>query len=249
MANGLSSKCGGSRCTICKYVKIKTKVGDHPLLTRQNCNSAHGIYLLTCTKCGKKYVGETGNKFRKRLMYHILDIKHKKATPVGTHFGLGECSLLTLDITFLETLKTTDKQYKNKSMRLDRERFWTQKLQTFEPVGLNKIPLPLEKPLMPFVIPFSESSIQIAKVARDTFDQIKATFPTKFPHTFVTAFSKNKNIKDILVRSKFGNATLVPNNPWQVQEANHQPPTEQRPMQILIAIPRVMLSTTKINLM
>lgn len=238
-AKGLSTKCGHVQCTICQFVRNRVKIEEHSLRTSQNCNSSHGVYLISCNKCGKKYVGETGNTFKKRMSRHISDIRLKKPTPVGTHFNQGQCTLLSLEIVFLETLKNTEKQYKNKSMRLDRERFWTQKLQTFEPHGLNKIPRPLERPVMPFVIPFSDSAIEISKIARDTFEQLKAIFPTKFPQTFVTAFSKNKSLKDTLVRSKFGNAPLTTAIESEIQTPIHQVEPRQKPL--VIAIPRCML--------
>ena len=239
-AKGLSTQCGNLRCTICKFVKDRVQIDNQPLPTSQNCNSAHGIYLISCTHCGKRYVGETGNTFKKRMSRHISDVRLKKSTPVGSHFNQGQCSLLSLELTFLETLKPVEKQYKNKSMRLDRERFWTQKLQAFEPFGLNQIPRPLDRPLMPFVIPFSDSAVEIGKIARDTFEQIKAIFPAKFPQTFVTAFSKNKNLKDALVKSKFGNALVAPLPDPSQQVAPPVAPVQ--PSRILIAIPRCMLA-------
>ena len=95
---------------------------------------------------------------------------------------------------------------------------------------------------MPFVIPFSDSAIEISKIARDTFEQIKAIFPAKFPQTFVTAFCKNKNLKDTLVKSKLGNAPLTTDNQREVTP-NRQVEPRQKPSKIVIAIPRCMLPT------
>ena len=179
----------------------------------------------------------TTSRFLREIKSKTLKHRETRVKGLSTKCGHIRCTICQLAdtstcnvhcypwipwITFLETLKNTEKQHRNKNMGLDKERFWTQKLRTFHPHGLNKIPRPLERPVMPFVIPFSDSAIEISKIARDTFEQIKAIFPAKFPQTFVTAFCKNKNLKNTLVKSKFGNA---PFNYRQPEGGNTKSPS------------------------
>ena len=199
---GASLQCGGPKCHICRYItpNNKAKLGeqDISLATTQNCNSSNGIYLITCTQCQIGYVGETGNSYRTRLLQHLSDIRLNKDTPVGRHFS-STCSLTQVAITLLETIPEQEEKYKNKANRLSRERHWTKTLGTFRSPHLNTIRLPLHDPIIPFVIPHSEMANQASILAKDTFDQVKASYPDAFPHRCIRAFSRNKNLKDILV--------------------------------------------------
>ena len=199
---GLSHKCGHKKCATCQYTIDKRKIKGFNIPTTQNCAAKNGIYLISCLNCQSSYVGETGNQFRTRICQHISDIKTKKPTSVGEHFNQGRCSLITLDVTFLETLRPREEQHQNKAARLGKEREWAQKLESYTPLGMNSIPRPLENPVMPFVIPFSETAVEISKLAKDTYEYLKAIYPNSFPHRFVAAYSKNENLHTKLVSAK-----------------------------------------------
>lgn len=240
LADGKSERCGHNRCHVCPYVTPTTTVqkavptGQRvtlPLTTTQNCNSSNGVYLLGCSQCGKAYVGETGNSFKVRITQHLSDIKLRKNTPVAEHFALMDeednCSLSDLQVIFLETLETQPEQYKNKSRRLDRERFWSLQLHTAAPKGLNTLPKPNEEPVLPLVIPFSETAVKVSQMARDTFDQLKAIYPTAFPHRFIPAYSRNQNISDQLVRATLPQRNKEGEEPIKAPSTPPQKLTEQ----------------------
>ena len=43
-----------------------------------DCSSTNIIYLITCTRCGIQYVGETANALHFRMNAHRQSIKDKK---------------------------------------------------------------------------------------------------------------------------------------------------------------------------
>jgi hypothetical protein len=45
-----------------------------------NCNTVRVVYLLSCLKCNKQYVGQTGRKFGDRLKEHLYYIQKQKET-------------------------------------------------------------------------------------------------------------------------------------------------------------------------
>ena len=45
------------------------------------------IYLITCTKCKKHYVGETKRTLLIRTKEYLADIRHNRDTPVAKHFN------------------------------------------------------------------------------------------------------------------------------------------------------------------
>ena len=67
-------KCGKSRCQICKYVKEGCEFNEGSRKFYINfafdCDSEGVIYLISCAKCGKKFVGSTITSFRKRVNNH-----------------------------------------------------------------------------------------------------------------------------------------------------------------------------------
>jgi len=80
-------KCNKIRCKLC--TQIQTGSFFHSSTTQQtfaitenmNCNSIDTIYLITCIKCKKQYVGESHRPLRERLNNHRSDIKLQKIQP------------------------------------------------------------------------------------------------------------------------------------------------------------------------
>ena len=61
-----------------------------------SCKTTNIVCLITCTKCGKKYVGETGDHVNQRMNGHRDDWKYKRfeRSPVAEHFCLPEHDFL-----------------------------------------------------------------------------------------------------------------------------------------------------------
>ena len=105
---------------------------EYKIKENMYCNSTNLIYLITCTKCQKQYVGETGRSIRDRVNDHRSDITRKIDTPIGLHFNTTEHKIFHLKIIPIEKI-----HYENNNYRKIREKFWINKLQTGYPKGLN----------------------------------------------------------------------------------------------------------------
>ena len=155
------------------------------------------------------YVGETGHTLHQRFTQHRSDIKLSKSTPVAIHFN-GTCQPQHVTVIPLELVKEIKRDTSSDDIlarlekkedileRLEREQFWIGKLDTQSPQGLNrKWELP---PPIPFVIQFSDSTGQIVNTVKQAYAQLKLDLPGAFfRKRFITAFRRNKNLKDILV--------------------------------------------------
>ena len=157
--------------------------------TTQNCDSTNGIYCIACLKCNKLYVGETGLSFRKRINIHRLDAWLKKDTAVAaTHFNSGSCRATHLRVLYLEVLKNTGDITLNRIGRLEAGRKW----QTYSPFGLNTVPSPKDSGVTPFVITYSATAVETAKLVKTSFNKLKAKHPNILYKRCVTAFKRGQ---------------------------------------------------------
>lgn len=106
-----------------KIVKIKQLFHTRT----KNC-----VYLIFCSKCGKKYVGETKNDLSTRMYQHRYNIVNQKEmdTLLVPHFvshGLAELKMAGLE----------SNEFWSDVERKGRERFWIFQLGTKQPLGLN----------------------------------------------------------------------------------------------------------------
>ena len=104
---------------------VKIKQGFS--ISTTNC-----IYVILCSKCGKKYIGETRNDLSTRMYQHRYNITRKKEvdTLLVSHFLLH--GLDAIRIAGLQKgINWTDKE------RRQKERLWIYLLGTREPFGLN----------------------------------------------------------------------------------------------------------------
>ena len=135
--NGLQ-KCFGA-CDICPYTLTSKEF--HSTQTSEkyemkgcfNCNTAGIIYLITCTKCSKQYVGQTGRRLTDRAKEHLYYIKKKKEA-TGIHFSTQGHSNSDMKIQIIEKVMPNSPY-----MRLEREEMWIRKLLTKTPHGLNRL--------------------------------------------------------------------------------------------------------------
>ena len=137
------------RCTYCpmihKDTTVKCNVSNkvHKLSKLPNsisCELSDIVYLITCKKCNKYYVGETGCAFRSRMYEHILSVKKPKdnrITPVSKHFTDKGHSVRDLRFSILEwcTLKynTPNPEHRKKC-----ERWWMWNIGAIHPIGINQ---------------------------------------------------------------------------------------------------------------
>jgi hypothetical protein len=101
-----------------------------------DCGSENIIYLITCTRCGIQYVGETVNTLRFRMNAHRQSIKDNKDTLVAMHFN-STCSLDHFSVQPIEIISGNGRNEKSAKQRKLREAFWIKELRTIYPYGLN----------------------------------------------------------------------------------------------------------------
>jgi hypothetical protein len=136
-----SKPCHHSRCQHCKYLN-STSTFSSSLTNQQfrvrgtiTCATRNVIYLITCKKCSKQYVGETGIPVRSRLALHLSDIRLRKPTAVSLHFNSLGHSTSHVSLTGIELLRPgTCPQY-----RRVRESTWQTLLHTKHPDGINNL--------------------------------------------------------------------------------------------------------------
>lgn len=208
-----SKKCGKKSCLTCPHMVETNAIMDnkgkvYSLKHSMNCQSTNVIYVIQCSSCKMRYVGETGMTLNRRFSSHRSDIKCSKPTPIASHFN-GVCRPEHAVITPIELIEDKrdvsstnilDRLLKKEDLleRLQREQFWMTKLDTITPKGLNlKSELP---PPIPFVLPLSDNSGRIVKIVKETYSKIQLDFPSAFLRKrFITAYRRNANLKDTLV--------------------------------------------------
>ena len=179
---GFSQRCTTRNCKLCStqvvVASAKTMGGvldagnRIQIPTTQNCDSTNGIYCIVCSKCNKLYVGETGLSFRKRINGHRSDVRLKTDTVVATHFNSGSCRATHMRVFYLEVLENTGDITLNKIGRLEAERKWQLALKTYSPFGLNTVPSPKDGGVTPFVITYSATAVEAAKLVMTSFNKL-----------------------------------------------------------------------------
>ncbi|KAL2076952.1 hypothetical protein ACEWY4_027451 [Coilia grayii] len=91
------------------------------------------IYLITCIKCTKQYVGQTKNSMITRLYQHQYNIRNHKETNTHIVRHFLEHGLTSLRISGLQS-----NQFWSLTHRLRVEKHWIHKLDTKHPKGLNE---------------------------------------------------------------------------------------------------------------
>ena len=104
--------------------------------SKYTCRSTNLIYLITCQKCGKQYVGETKREFRIRMNEHLRYIKTKNFDQAtGRHFNLSDHKISDFSCKVIFIMREQNKNIDDK--RLLKEEFFIDQLKTREPNGLN----------------------------------------------------------------------------------------------------------------
>ncbi|OCT85205.1 hypothetical protein XELAEV_18023370mg [Xenopus laevis] len=87
-------KCGSSKCITCQRLKIskefKSTVTSKSFKIRDYINTSTVVYLATCLKRQKQYVGCTNRTLKERIREHLSQIKNSKAlekSNITRHFA------------------------------------------------------------------------------------------------------------------------------------------------------------------
>ena len=200
-----SIPCMSTRCKTCPFVPTTHWITNtttnkrYPINEHLDCASKNLVYLISCKKCPKQYVGETKNSLRQRFSAHKSDIKLNKDKPVAFHFNLEDHSIQDLTITPIESINITATEEETTKFRLERESHWIETLNTARPSGLN---VHSGHGIAPFVVKFNGTANKASKIVRKYYHKLQDDFPHVFKQNMIVAYSKNKNLNDILVSSK-----------------------------------------------
>ena len=138
-----SCKCKGKRCEVCKNVletDTFTCINDqttYKINRKFDCNERCLVYLITCNKCLKQYVGQTVDMFRSRWNNYKHNSRKfdrgedRTQRYLYEHFQLP-CHPGFLQDTYVTLIDKTDPRAPTK-----REDYWIHTLKTKEPMGLN----------------------------------------------------------------------------------------------------------------
>ena len=115
---------------------------DKNTLIRHNvtCKSSCGIYLMECCLCEKsQYVGKSEYSLNLRINTHRNDVWRTDGPPCGKDFQIpGDNFNAHANFTIIEEVYNwSSSKLKIRSLLEHREDFWTLKLQTLPPQGLN----------------------------------------------------------------------------------------------------------------
>ena len=132
--------CQNSRCATCtthlicnsSFKCTKTQI-TFPIRHTFTCKTSHVVYLITCTKCHKQYVGMTTRQLNIRISQHRTNIMRRIPIYISKHFNLPNHSLENLKV------QPIDRATSIKELQ-QLEHFWIKSLKTLQPAGLNVKP-------------------------------------------------------------------------------------------------------------
>ena len=133
------TKCTSKKCAVCPFIVESHKftsssTGESfPITSHAHCKSTWVIYLITCKKCNKQYVGKTTTSLYTRFTNTKSDIKNrKKNLPIVDHFNSKDHSIADVSLMAIENINNkTDHNIEK------RESYWIAKLRTLRPDGIN----------------------------------------------------------------------------------------------------------------
>ena len=123
------SKCGSKRgCNVCKYshntdiFQSNNTNETYKITNHISCKSKNIIYMITCKRCNKQYVGETKTELRLRFNNHLSTIRRKTDQPVAIHFNQDAHTIEDVEITgIIRINKPEDALRKKTRIHLDQK--------------------------------------------------------------------------------------------------------------------------------
>ena len=126
--------CHRHNCTTCSHSVESTTFYAHYTRNSHNtqghitCITSNIIYIITCTKCNKQYIGETGRKLKTHILKQLRNIVKNQNTVIGAHFNSANHKLNHLQINTIESLSNSTRYCKVKEL------FWIKKKTVNSPI-------------------------------------------------------------------------------------------------------------------
>jgi hypothetical protein len=127
--------CHHPKCATCEHLittnhfTSTTTRKSYRIRQSYSCNSENIIYLITCSKCKKQYVGSTKNPLKVRINHHRSSIFRKEKRYISVHFNFPDHNIRNLKVQVIDS--TTS----NELLKL--EKYWIDTLKTRIPNGQN----------------------------------------------------------------------------------------------------------------
>ena len=120
----------------CNFTKKSYQLTDLP--KHITCELSNVIYLISCKKCHKHYVGETSRAFGKRMYEHKFSVQNDgQVTPVSCHVKSEGHNHRDMLFSVLEWC-TPRFEHTSTSRRRRLELAWIFKLHCLAPIGINQ---------------------------------------------------------------------------------------------------------------
>ena len=136
-----TKRCDHPRCVTCKHLNcsryfMSTKMGiTYTIRHNFTCTSSNLIYLITCTKCKKQYVGLTTKQLNIRINHHWTNIANHKQIYLCVHFNFPGHSIGNISVQAIDRVQENCPNPLNELHNL--EKYWIRTLKTLQPLGLN----------------------------------------------------------------------------------------------------------------
>ena len=116
------------------YVKIHHSGEVIEIKSPIDCQTEGVLYVISCKKCKKQYLGQSKRSAEKRMVDHLNTVRNNNSTntPVGVHFRSEQHSHADMIMIPIQRIFS-----KNPHVRLARERELINNLDLIEH-GLNK---------------------------------------------------------------------------------------------------------------
>ena len=158
--------CGSPGCVVCQHscftatFRGSSTHALYPILHHLSCSSTNIVYLIYCSNCSARYVGETRRSLRGRLADHLTRIRLGGQTRVSAHFSSpSACNPSHLRICGIDSHPDLRKR------RL-KEAKWISRLRTASPHGLNVITKSCD-PYINLALPYSRCAGRLASLCRE----------------------------------------------------------------------------------
>lgn len=135
-----TQRCKQPRCATCTHISCKSNFTStktkttYPIRHSFTCQSTNVIYLITCKRCNKQYVGLTTSKLNVRINHHRTNIINKKPIYISQHFNFRDHSLNDLIVQPIDSAHGASQPYLE---LVKLEKYWIKTLGTMQPSGLN----------------------------------------------------------------------------------------------------------------
>ena len=143
-ASSLIRTCNQKLCRTCNHLNcspaFSSKVTKQifPIRHKATCTSSNLIYLITCTKCRKQYVGMTSKQLNTRIHHHRYNILHNGPSGLASHFNFPNHDIKNLSVQVIDVVPPNCPNSLQKLQSL--EHYWISQLKTLIPHGLNVSP-------------------------------------------------------------------------------------------------------------